>query len=306
VAPLSGAAAEVDAASAPEEVAPQGLSDTCEPGEQPAFTYGFATLSELLGQRMGQPLSCERTSALTGDSLQRTTRGLARYSLATNTPIFSSGAEHWALTSDGLVYWVGRSADVPGDAQIALAGGVSRPASEPPVSIAATPSPAVAAEAAPHRAADWLQRPLQLLAEYDRRHGTILDKVIENSNVVVLQLPGAWAAYVPKLRTITLDPVLQSESPEAVATVLAHEAQHAVDSKLNGRTRSDRDIMCYTWEISAFRLQAAVWQSFYGDHGKPNPATELEEELNEILLKARTDSWQLTTNIRERYRDQCL
>ena len=282
---------------------PESIGEaTCATNAMPSFSFGFAALKQQLGARMGDPLTCESTSVATGDSLQQTTRGLARYVKSTNTPTFTSGVEHWALTRDGVVYWMGRSPEPPADA--VTAPGPSAP-SAPVVS---TPVPSDSA--APRITVEpaWLRSALELLAAYDRRHGTILEKTVESTRIVVTDTPGAWAAYIPKKHTITLDSQLRNESPEALSAVLAHEGQHAVDTLLDGKkkNRADPEVQCYSWEISAFSLEAAVWQSLYGDAGKPDPHTDLERELNEILRSAKTDSWQLMARIRDRYRDQCV
>ena len=47
--------------------------------------------------------------ATTGDSHQQTSSGLSFYRKRTNTPTFTNGSEHWALTRDGLVTWTGSS-----------------------------------------------------------------------------------------------------------------------------------------------------------------------------------------------------
>jgi len=47
------------------------------------------------------------------DTEQNTTAGLAFWRKATNTPTFTNGFDHWALTSTGLVYWTGDSIDPP-------------------------------------------------------------------------------------------------------------------------------------------------------------------------------------------------
>lgn len=287
--------------SAPQ-VAPLGLSDSCPPGAQPVFAYGFAALSAQLGARMGDPASCERTSAENGDSLQLTTRGLARYSKLTNVPSFTSGSEHWALTQRGLVYWVGRSTEAPADAQIAgLTAAVlsTAPTATPLPAQVDTQPPAPSAYAA----MGWLQRPLELLSAYDLRHGTLFSKAIEQTTLTLVASDEFWAAFVPSRRALLLNTELQAETAQAVATVLAHEAMHVVDTAKYGGARSE--IACYTYETSAFRLQAAVWQSFYGDPGKQDPGSELEEELNEILTLARTDSWRFVNDIKGRYQDQC-
>lgn len=88
----------------------------CAPGQSPQFTFGFAALKAQLDARMGEPQECVHVEAATGDTLQQTTTGLAFYRKATNTPTFTNGSEHWALTSDGLVYWTGSSIDPPAGA----------------------------------------------------------------------------------------------------------------------------------------------------------------------------------------------
>lgn len=80
----------------------------CPPGETPRFRLGFATLKEQLGAPMGDPVTCEYPDPSgTGDTLQRTTTGLAYYRQSTQTPSFTDGNERWALTTRGLIHWVG-------------------------------------------------------------------------------------------------------------------------------------------------------------------------------------------------------
>ncbi len=286
-----------------QQAVPQGLADSCGPGETPQFTYGFAALKQYLGPRMGDPTSCERTSAETGDSLQQTTRGLARYLKAGNIPTFTSGVEHWALTGRGVVYWVGRSVTVPADAHLGLGPESAAQIADKPLTLTPTPVPTEVPTSVTPFGPAWLHTPLELIADYDRRHGTVLFKAIESSNLAIADAPDFWAAFAPKTHTLIITPALQSESPEAVATVLAHEGLHAVDTAKYGSPGNE--LACYTYETSAFRLQAAVWQSFYGDDGKVNPSTELETELNTILELARTDAWRFNTDIKARYQDEC-
>jgi hypothetical protein len=85
----------------------------CGPGETPEFSFGFLALSELLGERMGRPLECEHSELGASNVLQKTTSGLAVYHWCTNTPTFSTGFEHWALTSQGLMHWTGPNSDPP-------------------------------------------------------------------------------------------------------------------------------------------------------------------------------------------------
>jgi hypothetical protein len=99
VAPSTGASAQ----SAPY----------CEPGQTPEFVDGFAMLKAELGDPMGDPLECEHTNPENGDALQQTSTGLAFYRASANTWTFTNGYEHWALASEGLVYWTGESIDPP-------------------------------------------------------------------------------------------------------------------------------------------------------------------------------------------------
>jgi hypothetical protein len=86
----------------------------CGPGESPTYVFGFASLHDQLDAGMGQPVSCEYADPNgSGDTLQDTTGGLAYWRKATNTPTFTDGATHWALTEIGLVSWTGPSIDPP-------------------------------------------------------------------------------------------------------------------------------------------------------------------------------------------------
>jgi hypothetical protein len=103
----------------PEVVAPPAGPAGCRPGEQPAFAFGFAALKERVGTAMGTPSSCEYGDPNgSGDTLQNTSTGLAFYRKSTNTPTFTNGFEHWALTPAGLVHWTGDSIDPTPGAEV--------------------------------------------------------------------------------------------------------------------------------------------------------------------------------------------
>jgi hypothetical protein len=111
-----------------DSAGPAPTVETCPDGEDPSFQYGFAALKARLGAQMGTPLSCERPGP-SGDALQQTTTGLARYNKITNVPSFTRGFEHWALTQRGLVHWTGRELDPPDDAEVL--DGPGRPGAPP-------------------------------------------------------------------------------------------------------------------------------------------------------------------------------
>lgn len=80
-----------------------GVQPYCVPGQVAAFNFGFAALSDALGTAMGDPTECAHADVASGDTYQQTTKGLAIYRAAENTPLFVSGNSRWALTADGVV-----------------------------------------------------------------------------------------------------------------------------------------------------------------------------------------------------------
>jgi hypothetical protein len=120
--PAIDPAASLGATSAPTPTAPLSLSaqatpaETCAPGA-PRFVHGAATLKSVLGQRMGDPLECERGIDATGDTEQRTTAGLVYYRAGTNAVVFTNGWDHWAVAANGAVHWTGDEVDPPPSAE---------------------------------------------------------------------------------------------------------------------------------------------------------------------------------------------
>lgn len=85
----------------------------CPPGQPPVFVLGFADLKLRLGVLMGEPVECEHWDPQTGDTLQRTTTGLAYFRAQTGAVTFTNGSEHWALLGNQLLYWQTGSVDPP-------------------------------------------------------------------------------------------------------------------------------------------------------------------------------------------------
>lgn len=98
----------------PATIASAQGAPNCLLDQAPSFSFGFASLKASIGDAMGDPLECEHTNPLNGDSLQLTTTGLSFYRKATNTPTFTDGATHWAITGEGLLAWDQNSIDPPG------------------------------------------------------------------------------------------------------------------------------------------------------------------------------------------------
>ena len=99
----------------------------CAAGTAPVFVLGFAELQRHIGEGMGQPTECEHRDLTSGDTLQHTTTGLAYYRATTNTPVFTNGWHHVALTARGLVTWEGPSPDPPDHESGQVVGAAAAP-----------------------------------------------------------------------------------------------------------------------------------------------------------------------------------
>jgi hypothetical protein len=84
-----------------------------EAAECPAFTGVFAHLQQALGRTLGEPLECPHVDPATGDTLQRTSTGLAIYRERTRTPTFTDGFRRWAVGPSGVITWEGDEVDPP-------------------------------------------------------------------------------------------------------------------------------------------------------------------------------------------------
>jgi hypothetical protein len=54
---------------------------------------------------MGVPLECEYVNPENGDTIQHTSTGLAYYRPEINTPMFTDGQTHWALSGNQVLMW---------------------------------------------------------------------------------------------------------------------------------------------------------------------------------------------------------
>ena len=85
----------------------------CAAGQPAEFLFGIAELRERLGATMGQPLECEHLNAENSDTIQHTTTGLAYYRPEINTPMFTDGQTHWALSNNQVLMWRSGSVEPP-------------------------------------------------------------------------------------------------------------------------------------------------------------------------------------------------
>src|SRR3954453_5943563 len=85
----------------------------CQPGQAPTFVFGIAELQSRLGSTMGEPTECEHVDQTSGDTVQRTTTGLAYFRPSLSTSMFTDGATHWALSNGSVVLWRNESVTPP-------------------------------------------------------------------------------------------------------------------------------------------------------------------------------------------------
>lgn len=121
VPPATQTSAATRVSMTPTPASKAAASPNCPPGQAPVFALAFQGLSERLGAGMGTPLECAHKDVTTNDVQQKTTTGLAYLRGVSQTPTFTNGSEHWALTEQGLAHWTGQSADPPPSTSLAPA-----------------------------------------------------------------------------------------------------------------------------------------------------------------------------------------
>lgn len=85
----------------------------CAPGQPPRFLFGIADLQARLGAPMGDPTECEHVDAVSGDTIQRTSTGLAYFRPSLNLAMFTNGEAHWTVANSQLLMWKSGSATPP-------------------------------------------------------------------------------------------------------------------------------------------------------------------------------------------------
>jgi hypothetical protein len=277
------------AAAAPDAEAP-----FCDPGQTPAFVLGFADLKLALGSVMGDPIECEHPNSANGDTLQQTSTGLAIYRQASNSPEFTDGWNHWALSSQGLIAWSG--SDAPGD--------VARSSPQPaPPAQGGTQCVDVGAGACLNSATDLADTVLLLSKT------TVATPLLRNAakggyTVRYANLPAdVLGLFSPSRRVVVLSIDLQPYPSLDRAPVLAHELQHVSDWISQGQ-QLDTSSGCLATETNAFHTESATWLELRGGHLSP-AANDLEQEFNAITRAIQTDPAGFAERLTTLYHDEC-
>ncbi|MDQ3645567.1 MAG: YeiH family protein, partial [Actinomycetota bacterium] len=100
-------------------------STVCGSESRTGFAGAFVDLAHQLEGRMGRPLGCAEVDAATGDTVQRTSNGVATLDRATGLATFSDGHHTWAIRGSRLLQWTGSLTEPPASARrMALTGEV--------------------------------------------------------------------------------------------------------------------------------------------------------------------------------------
>jgi hypothetical protein len=264
---LAAVLAVVIVLGAPEPALAQGFP-FCRPGQSPQFTFGFASLKAHLGPTMGEPIECEHPNNANGDTLQRTSTGLAYWRKSTNTPTFTDGYRHWAITSAGLVAWVGASPDPPATA---------------------TPAAPIPGAGAPTRTLEsfvggvsgqidafWSEVFQAAGVQYASPR---MQWVPRGAVIPSCGPPASSPFYCSSTRTVVLPAIFferlwQNDADAAVAVVIAHEWGHHIQRSLG---MFSGDYFSIQTELQADCL-AGVFFQYAGERGWLDPG-DIDEAL---------------------------
>ncbi len=114
---------------------------------------------------------------------------------------------------------------------------------------------------------------------------------------------GAYGATSERYHVILFDTGFTKLDDHDLAGVMGHEAQHAMDLTASGGPVTANE--CYAFELRGFLVGSALWQSFYGPNGKPNPSNAFELRENAILLEFRQNPARFVKNLQTFYASEC-
>ena len=149
----------------------------------------------------------------------------------------------------------------------------------------------------------WNPRLLEV-AQYLKRALSIftnaIDPMIQEGLRAIFGTVGGtrFAAYSPRAHLIVIDSQYQHSRLQGLAPTLAHELFHALNLG-PGRGSVTTTEGCYQEEISAMRVQAAIWQGM----GPPAPQSRIEQITDNIYQHHRAGT--LEAAVRAAYQEQC-
>lgn len=274
----------VDGSAAPAFAATEP-APFCAPDEAPHFAFGIAALHDAIDSVMGEPLECEHPDSANGDTLQQTTTGLAIYRQTSNTPEFTDGWDHWALTSDGVSAWSGN--DTPANA--------SPPQAVQCVDVGDGLCLSATSEVAPT---------VELLAQSTSAIPLLRTAARARYSIESSDLPlDVLGLFRPSRHDVTLSTSLAQYPEVDRGPVLAHELQHVSDWLAQG-TEMESLTGCLATETNAFHTESAVWLELEGGR-LPTPANDLELELNTISRAIAADPESFASRLTVVYHNQC-
>jgi hypothetical protein len=287
---LAWAVLLVASLAAPAAAHAQEAAPFCEPGQVPTFALGFGALQQALGSRMGEPTECEHANSDNGDTLQHTTTGLAFYRKSTNTPTFTDGWNHWALTPNGPVVWSGDQVDPPG----AQAGRGGDQVACRDVGV----GPCVLTE-------PGLVETLSLLGQTPTGGPLVREIAGAGFSVQFAETPpNVLGMFRPNRRDVALSTRLTDYPIVDRAPVLGHELQHVSDWLSQG-PRLATASGCLATEANAFHTQSQIWLELQGGRLRP-PANDVEREFNAIVRALATAPDTFLSDLVSAYDEECL
>jgi len=258
----------------------------CDDDQAPAFVFGLADLKAALGAVMGDPVECEHTNTDNGDTLQQTTTGLAIYRPASNTPEFTDGWNHWALTPRGVVAWSGT--DLPGAPPQAAAG---TQCVDIGGSLCLNADPEIADT-------------VTLLSETTTVPPLLRAAAQDAYSVEYGRLPpDVLGLFRPSRHQVIISSDLRSYSAVDRGPVLAHELQHVSDWISLGQ-ELETSSGCLATESNAFHTESVAWLELH-DGRLPAPDNGLEREFNTITRAIQTDPTAFADRLTLLYHDEC-
>jgi len=125
------------------------------------------------------------------------------------------------------------------------------------------------------------------------------------------QLSIVWAPMEPDVeaqlslgrRWLAVNVGLRGADARAIATVMSHELSHLRDFTLL-RIQPTR-ASCVATELTAFTVQAQVWEAFHGRGGKPITSSPIEHQQNEVLWLVQGDPAVFAVQVADRYAEAC-